>query len=757
MEARIFRNGKRLRIALFFPFLWVAVSCFHSSMLTAQTMLSAEETMETKVQSLSITAMDASFQLDGIPDEPFWAQAAAADNFWMKQPLVKPDASPGTIVKVAYDAQNLYLAAWCYEEAPVIVKTLRRDSDFWRGDGIGVVLDPVNQHTFAYFFGVSPYGTQADGIILGVNQSVQTEWDGRFYSATQQYETHWTAEMVIPLKSLRFNPDQKVWGINFIRNNFNQNETHTWVPIPLQFTNTDINYTGQLVWDMPPRQVSSNVALIPYLLGGYQKEPRSDKPVRSLLESGLDARIGLGSALNLDLTFNPDFSQAEIDEQPVNLTRFNILLPERRTFFLENRDVFTQFGTGEIQPFFSRRIGLNDSGQAVPILGGARLTGNLNENTRIGVMSMQTEGTASTVSHNYSAVAIHQRVLKRSIVRALVTNTQGFPKEQQWQKDYSRNAGLEGIFISEDGTLRAWSLYHHSFHPGVDRKNGMYGAGASYSERNFSASIQGSGAGENFFADMGFTPRLNNYDASRDTTIRLGFHKLYSDFTISTYPEGKSLFNRHWLEGNATVYLNPDGSFNDATQRLNYSFFFRDRRFLRFYSQFEQVDLLFPTRFVRGAQPLDPGYYQFLKGGIFFDTDSRRPWYFLNSFEAGDFYNGQILSAETRCTYRVQPYGSISVGATWNSINLPSEFGEADILNITTRLDLTFSNHVFWTSFFQYNTQQQIFNINSRIQWRFAPLSDLFIVYTDSYDTPGGVLNDRSRTLLIKLNYWWNL
>jgi hypothetical protein len=707
---------------------------------------------------IAIRAVQGEVRLDGIPDESFWMEADSATGFWLKNPLVRPGATPPTVVRLAYDDKYLYMAAWCREIAPVNIQTLRRDANYWRGDGIGIVLDPVNQHTFAYFFAVNPYGSQTDGLILGPNRSVQDEWDGRFYAETHREPGLWTAEMAIPLRSLRFSPGNTEWGVNFVRNVLNQNELHTWAPVPLQFGATEINYTGLLRWDEAPRQESSNIALIPYALAGYQKEPRAERPLQSVLDVGLDARIGLASSLNLDLTLNPDFSQAEIDEQPVNLTRFNIRLPERRTFFLENRDVFTNFGTEDIQPFFSRQIGLDEGGRTVPILFGARLTGNVAPDTRVGLLNMQTVSVRGQEAQNFSALALHQQVLKRSILRALITNRQAFADGEFRPEDYNRNAGLEAVYLSEDGNKEVWGKYHHAFYHQAGGNNGAYAGGGAWRSRRFSASVEASGAGSDFRADLGFVPRLINRDDARDSLIRLGFHQVQSQFSFSTYPEGKSLFNRHWADFKPQVIFNPDGTFNEARQDLSYSFFFRDRRFLQFSTAFQQVDLRFPTRFVRGGQPLPVDAYRFASGGVFFDTDSRRTWYFLSSFNAGQFYNGHLLRTQGGVTYRVQPYGSIGLSGSWNRVRLPESYGRADILNVTTRLDITFTRELFWTTFFQYNSQVQVFNINSRLQWRFAPLSDLFIVYTDSYgaeEFPD--LNDRTRTLLLKLNYWLNL
>ena len=181
---------------------------------------------------MNIRPIQGEFVLDGLPDEAFWMQADSATHFWLESPRVEPDAKPTTVVRMAYDDDYLYLAGWCQEMAPVNVQTLRRDVDYFRGDGLGVVLDPINEHTYGYFFGSSPFGTQIDGVILGVGTDVSTVWDGTFYTATNQTVDGWTLEMVIPLRTLRYDAENKVWGIQFVRNVINQNEVQTWTPVP---------------------------------------------------------------------------------------------------------------------------------------------------------------------------------------------------------------------------------------------------------------------------------------------------------------------------------------------------------------------------------------------------------------------------------------------------------------------------------------------------------------------------------------------
>ncbi|HRW74249.1 MAG: carbohydrate binding family 9 domain-containing protein [Lewinellaceae bacterium] len=718
----------------------------------AQTGVSNQETHQ-----LVIRPITGEIILDGMPDEAFWMETDSATAFWLESPRLEPDAQPATVVRMAYDEDYLYLAGWCTEPEAVNVQTLRRDVDYFRGDGLGVVLDPINEHTYGYFFGSSPFGTQIDGIILGIGADVSTAWDGTFYTETRRMDWGWTLEMAIPLRTLRYSSENRTWGIQFVRNVITRNEVQTWAPVPLQFGPLDINFTGQLQWQETPGSRITNVSLIPYLLAGTQKEPAAEEPVSNVFNAGLDARIGLGSALNLDLTLNPDFSQVDIDEQPVNLTRFNIRLPERRTFFLENTDVFSEFSLNTLRPFFSRRIGLDDTGGTVPILYGARLSGNVSPDTRIGILNMQTGSSASTAAQNYSAISINQQVFSRSRIAALVTNRQAFSDGQFVEADYGRTAGLEGNYRVPSGKLEVWGSMHASFKPDIKGEQVCWTTGTAYNGQRFNGYVNYSGAGKNYYADMGFVQRIENYDASRDTVIRLGYHQIYNDMSWSTYPtSSSSWFNRHWLQAINSVILNPDGTLNESLHSLTYNFFFKDRKFFQIWSRLEQINLLFPTTFVSDGEPLPAADYTFLQGGAFFDTDSRRPWYFLVGASGGQFYNGSILSGQAGVTYRVMPYGSFGIRLNYNHLDFPENYGRAEILNMTGRLDITFTRNIFWTSFVQYNTQREIFNINSRFQWRFAPLSDLFLVYTDSYDTPGQ-FRDRVRTLVLRLNFWWTI
>jgi hypothetical protein len=216
---------------------------------------------------------------------------------------------------------------------------------------------------------------------------------------------------------------------------------------------------------------------------------------------------------------NPDLSQVEVDNQVTNLSRYNIFFPERRTFFLENADLFSGFGIEPIRPFYSRKSGLDANGNKIPILFGARVSGNLAKNTRVGFMDMQTGRKDSYAPENYLALSIDQRVFKRSVIKGYVLNRQSFMREDEKRNnplnEFGRNAGVEFNYSDLAGKWGAWATYHHSFKPTITTANRYYSTGVNYNARNLSAVIDFTNVGTNYYADMGFIERIENYDALR--------------------------------------------------------------------------------------------------------------------------------------------------------------------------------------------------------------------------------------------------
>jgi hypothetical protein len=340
--------------------------------------------------------------IDGNLNEESWEVAEPSSDFMMSFPVDNKLAKKAnqTIVKMSYDDQYFYIGAICFGKDNYIIQTLKRDNTLQAGDAFGVVIDPVNERTNGFVFGINPLGVQTEMLVSGKTgrreilepgrtpKGVNLAWDNKWFSEVKRYDDRWEVEIAIPFKTLRFDDGKDRWAINFFRIDAQSNEIHTWEPVPIEFTELDLGYTGELIWENTPQKAKNNISLIPYVLGGISRDFENGESSESEFQAGVDGKVAITSGLNFDLTVNPNFSQVEIDEQVTNLTLFNVRLPEKRLFFLENSDVFEDFGIPPMRPFFSRRIGLDEDGTPIPFMFGGRLSGNINKDLRIGVINM---------------------------------------------------------------------------------------------------------------------------------------------------------------------------------------------------------------------------------------------------------------------------------------------------------------------------------------------------------------------------------
>ena len=695
--------------------------------------------------------------LDGIPDEALWKNMDSITNLWQKRPILVRFADERTIIKMTYDEDFLYIAATCFENDKNVVISLKRDAEIFESDGLSIVIDPANQKTNGFMFGVNAFGAQHESLIG--NGETNTDWNNKWFSKTHKGVNKWSVEMAIPFKTLRYKKGEQKWGINFIRNVINQNEFHTWAPVPDQFDGFDLGFLGLLQWDEAPPLVKGNIALIPYASGSYFQDSEDEDNSRWSANTGIDAKVAVTSSLNLDLTVNPDFSQVEVDEQVSNLSRFSIFFPEKRNFFLENSDLFASFGIPPIRPFFSRRIGLDENSEPIPILFGVRLTGNVNNDLRIGVMDVHTAKNEVQAAQNYATAAFSQQIFKRSSISGILTNRQAFDKLNPKNNDYARNAGLSLGWSTEDGKWQSWQQYYHSFKPETTEPAGFLGIGAGYFGPRFQGFIDFDHVGTDYHQDIGFNARINNYDAALDSTIRLGFNQAYSELILSFFPGNVKALDKYEIKlANYLVY-NPDWSYNERSHNLENSFEFRNRSELKFNFGSAGVDLLFPIQFTED-KPLPNGIYNILTGGLSYQSDPRKSLSYTLGAGHGGFYNGELTHYSAALIYRYQPWFNFSLKYERNNITFPDPYGSVNLNLFNSRIEFNFSKKLFWTTFLQYNAQNEDFGVNSRFQWRFAPLSDLYLVYTDNYFAPLSQqmgINHRNRALVLKLSYWWNL
>ncbi|MEN9599366.1 MAG: hypothetical protein RL596_1685 [Bacteroidota bacterium] len=697
-------------------------------------------------------------KIDGELNEAAWQNAQMVTDFWQKYPDDKNKAKSKTEVRTIYDDKFLYISFKAYDSGKAFIQSLKRDVGHDGNDCVAVILDPINTRNNGFFFVVNAYNAQSEDQLNSAGNGASFSWDQTWYSATKRTAGYWTAEMAIPFKSIRYNADKKTWGINFLRVDTKNNSYDTWTNVPVNFRSYDIGYTGALIWDDIPPKPGGNSVLVPFITTEINQPAGGPTPIELKPNAGFDAKIGLTSSLNLDLTVNPDFSQIEVDRQVTNLTRFNIFFPERRTFFLENADLFSGFGIDPIRPFYSRRIGLDRDGNKIPILFGARVTGNIAKTTRIGFMNMQTGRQGDYAPENYTAVSVDQRVLKRSVLKGYFLNRQSFMTDAEKKADplneYGRNAGMEFNYSNLAGTWQAWGTFHQSYKPNTVGENKYMSAGVSHNARNLGLTIDLTSLGTNYYADMGFIERIENYDAAKDTIIRLGFNHVYSSVNYRIIPKKGKVVGYNMEVENYMVF-NPNGSFNERSSNVSLNTQFRNTANLNVEVTQNEVHLLYPISFT-GETPLPVGIYNYSNAFVNYRSDFRKPVSFFTNMGFGGFYNGTNQSFRAGFTIRKLPHLNFDLNFQYNNLRFPGVYGSTELFLISQRTEINFSTKIFWTTFLQYNTQRNNLNINSRLQYRFKPMSDLFLVYTDNYFTDP-LFKSRSRALVFKLNYWLNL
>ncbi len=719
----------------------------------------AQEEIDNRDRVIHIRRTSETINLDGNLDEAIWMQADVYSDFWLKFPANDRKGSPATYVQLTYDDRFLYVGVKVIETAGGnIVQSLKRDLGLRTGDGLGIVLDPNNKKTNGFYFAVTPFNSQSEGLITG-SEEITFTWDNTWYSETKKYDGYWTAEIAIPFSILRYDADNKVWGINFIRAAREQNEFHTWSRIPLNFPGTDLGYVGQLVWDKSPPRVGNPISLNPYVITDLAADQERGQPINGGINAGLDVKMSLSSALNLDLTINPDFSNVDVDRQVTNLTRFNIFFPERRVFFLENDDLFSRYGIPIVRPFYSRRIG-SKGGQSSPILFGARLTGNLSQTSRFGLMSIQTGRSVEQAGDNFTMATFNQRLLKRSSISAYVINRSEFQNEAEKQTNrlnaYGRNAGIESWYVSESGKVQGWLAGHLSQKPEISDRNIFVNGGGGYFGEKFEGIIDVVRLGRNYYADVGFVNRIENYDASRDTSIRLGQQFLYNELNYNFWPSG-GLFNRITLFTSHFLAHTDEGQFNEFETTPGLRLAFKNTASLELGLTANAVELIFPFTFVDNTvTPLPIGRYNYTTFNISYSSDLRKNLNIELGASIGRFYNAEFRQYQATLNVRQQPYFSLAMNVEYNDLRFPEPYGQRSLWLIAPQIEVNFTNNLFWTSFLQWNTQADNFNINSRLQWRYKAMSDLFIVYTDNYFTNIAFKN-KNRAIVLKANYWLNI
>lgn len=707
-----------------------------------------------------VRTINSEINIDGIGDEIEWSKSKWESNFWMWRPTDSLQAKKQTRFKLIRNDKYLFILIESDTDGKNFnTPNLKRDFSTYPTDYLTLLFDTFNDGTNAFSFATNPIGLKADGLISGGNQNYRTDrnyaWDTKWNVATQINENSFIAEIRIPFSSFFYDNSQQFWRFNIYRGNTQINESSTWIKIPQNQLIGNLAFMGKMVFETPLEKGKNPISLIPYLSSAAQKD-FIYYTSKSNISLGGDAKIPIGNALNLDLTFNPDFSQVEVDDQVVNLTRFAISLPEKRQFFTQNDDLFKDFGENrDVIPFFSRRIGVAQDldGNTIEnkIIAGARLSGKLNSNLRLGFLNMLTDSDVNNqIASNLNTVfTLRQKVFDRSNISLFLIDRRTTGEYDFINKQDKKNSvsGVEYNLASPDSKWVGRAFFHKSFTKGLEGDDQIVGARIQRNTLRNRISTGFIHGGEDFRSDLGFFRRT-------------GFMKITPEYTYRIYPKNPNVNNYSFTQRGFFVYdtsrnyLMTDRVYKTTIRKsfLNSSSlsFEYNNRYVYLTSNFD------PTRTPDGTKlPSNIGY-RYDDTEFSYRSDQRKRLNFDSKISYGTFYNGTKFTLENEIKWRKQPILNASMIINFNSIVLPNPYPSKNIWLISPKIDFTFTKTLTWITFVQYNSQGENLGINSRMQWRFAPLSDLFLVYNDNYISTDN-FSPRNRSFNLKLTYWLNI
>lgn len=681
-------------------------------------------------------------QIDGVLDEATWGAAKVIDQFFQQKPFSGLPASELTEVRILFDDDYLYIGAELHDEPGYkpIIPTLKRDPNTRDGDVFGITLDPFLDGKTVFSFLFNPGGAVRDIQTADDGRINNSAWDAAFDLRTRVHDSGWTVEVAIPWSQLRFDASRadQVWGMNLLRRIRRKNEDATWAPMDRQWQLYVSSRAGTLhgLDGLRPRR---NLSIKPFALatdpsGELQAGAQQD------FDAGLDLKYGITPSMTLDLTLNTDFSQVEVDQQQVNLTRFSLFFPEKREFFLENAGIF-QFGdqgsfttrTGvtnrDFTLFHSRRIGLTPSGTPLPILGGGRVTGTAGPVT-MGVLNMQTRRQGDFDPENFTVARVRTNPVSGLTLGGIFVNrttTQGGSGDDQ---SYGIDADLQAF----NGYLLVQSYLAATQGTAAD---------GTRVESQFAGRLS-VGWRDPFWEIFALYRQLDDdFDPGVGFVRRRGIKHGYGTVGVRPRVSWPGLLQVNpYLESHYYTDLGGTLETRLISGGLNLNFTDGSVARLSVTDRFERVDDPFS---VRGAQ-VSTGTYDFVEGSAFYQTSGARRISGRVNVSGGGYFGGERTSVGGNVLGRLGHRVLLQLSANHNRIDLPGQATTtADVYG--ANLDVFFSTRLMTSAFVQLNNASQEFVTNLRFRWIHAPLSDLYVVLTELRDTGTNRVMDRFVTV----------
>ena len=710
--------------------------------------------------------------LDGnVLGDPIWAAALPVSGFRQSAPDEGQPATERTEVRVVVTADTVYIGVVCYDRDPssIIVSDSRRDSSMNNGDSFQIVLDTFSDRQNGFVFGTTPAGQEYDGQVInegagrgglfsgaggggftrGSGSGFNLNWDGAWQVRTEISELGWSAEFAIPFRTIRYPPrEDQSWGVNFQRNIRRRNETAYWAPLPRQYNIYRVSMARQLTGVIAPIGATRNLQLTPYVIGEMvTRDATPDRGQLALGDVGADLKYSVTSGLTLDATYNTDFAQVEVDDEQINLDRFNLFFPEKRPFFLENAGAFTvnnsgpASGTnlGQTALFFSRRIGISDTEQQIPILAGARLSGKVSDTVTVGFLNMQTDQVDGvTPANNYTVARVRRDLPNRSSVGGLFVNRQATGRLAAGD-DHNRTYAVDGRWgIGQNGLVQGFVGRTET--PDLDGRDHALSISGTYSSERWRLISGYQENGEDFNPEVGFVRRtgFRKYDVGILNTSRPdGFLKLQE---LTPHVSFTRFWNFDGIMETSYLHMHYDGEFEDSSAAgVAY-----DVRSETVFTGFE----------VSGV-PVPPGRYDFNESTYSFTYNRSAPISFGVRAAVGGFFGGDIITLRPSVSARKGETFNLSLSYSRNDIDLPHG---SVITNLTSvRAAYNFSPRLFAQSLLQHNDSADLWSVNFRVGWLRDANTGLFFVYNETEGIGSFVPSGAGRSVILKFSYLFDV
>ena len=683
--------------------------------------------------------------IDGRPDEAAWEEAPPITRFIQARPDLGYPATQQTIVRVLYDDEAFYLSGILYDEpGKLTVTSLERDFRPLDSDVLSFVLDTKLDRRNSFLFYINPHGAVGDAQAFDDNRVLNYAWDGVVQVETQLTDFGWTMEIAIPWTTLRFEGAEgsQDWGFNVQRRIRRINESSTWAPLERREFQPKVSRAGTLT-GLSGLEQGRSLWLKPYVRSSVALGSEGVAGIGDEVDAGLDLKYGVTSSLTLDATYRTDFSHVEVDALQVNLTRFPLFFPERRNFFIENSGMF-EFGDGtpreyrlsvsgrDFTLFQTRRIGLSPGGELIPIVGGARLTGSASR-FEVGALAMHTGEAAGRASENFAVIRLRRRMLGASNVGFMVTHRDLVGEEGQPVDN--RAYGMDANFTLADHFLLTSyvAAAEGSELEGNLKDRLALRLSAGWRDSFWDTSVLYRRLGAGFDPGLGFVRRrgINHYYATfgvHPPVDGLALQEINPYVTIDYFTNLESVLETRSVGGG-----------------LGFAFDDGSRSTLTYEHLFER--LFEPFRVSRSDLSVGVGDYQTQAVACSHSTSPARTLSANVSLSHGGYFDGNQTSYGVGGVWHPSPHLALEATLTRSEISLPDGDFVADLSAL--KLSVNPTTDLQTNAFVQYNGLTDEVVSNLRVRFIHAPLSDLYLVYSERRDAAGDV--DPERSISVKV------